>query len=119
MKKETTRKTCLKCGHEFTHRERLQSLYRIFYRMYCKECGTRYSVLPRYRLVFASLIALPVAFGPSLYDYMGWGLWNELIFAILYFGFLSLIGLLVVPILPLKWDPAEVTETSTVEKEGE
>ncbi len=115
MKKEVTRKKCLNCGHEFTYRERLQSSYRLFWRMNCTECGARYSVLVRYRTVFVVLLALPLAFGPSLYDYLGWDVWNVLTFNALYFAMLGSFVLFVIPILPLKWDSAEEADTLSEE----
>jgi CXXC-20-CXXC protein len=116
MKKEVARKTCLNCGHEFTYKERLQSSYRLFWRMYCKECGARYSVQIKYRLIFGLLCGLPVAFGPSLIIFLEWNTEHVLIAELAYLIFLLLPSLFVIPILPLKWDPKEEAETPAAEK---
>lgn len=68
-------------------------------------------------MMFAVLMAVPVAFGPSFYDYMGWDLWSVLTFIMFYAAVLMILILIVMPVLPLKWNPVEVTDTSAVERD--
>lgn len=111
MRNEAIRKTCVKCGHEFTYREKLQSMYRILWRMNCKECGTRYSVLVRYRLAFGLLCVFPIVFGPTLTLFYSWNLESVLIFDLFYFVFLLLLGLFLVLFIPRKLDSVEKEES--------
>lgn len=107
MKKELARKTCLNCGHEFTYRERLQSSYRLFWRMNCTACGTRYSVQMRYRFLFGLLCAIPVAAGPSLGIFAHWNAGPVLLVYLAYFLLLLLPVIFGIPLLPLVRDSAE------------
>jgi hypothetical protein len=57
--------------------------------------------------MFGLMCGLPVAFGPSLILYFEWSLRTVLIAEFIYFAFLLLPSLFVIPLLPLKWDPAK------------
>jgi CXXC-20-CXXC protein len=106
MKNEDrTTKICLNCGHQFTYREKFQSTWRLFWRMKCKECGARYGVLVRYRLLFGLLWALPVAIGPSLIAFYQWNAPGVFFAEGVYFASMLALTLLAVPLMPLKLDP--------------
>lgn len=116
MKKETTRKICLNCGHEFTYREKLQSMYRFWWRMKCKACGMRYNVLMGYRLLFGLLLFVPyLVLHGYILTHMGIAsmLWAS-------FG-LFLVWIVAITfamplITKLKLDPKEETKTPTQEE---
>ena len=119
MKKETTKKTCLNCGHEFTYREKLQSMYRFWWRMKCKTCGMRYNVLMRYRLLFGIILFVPYII------LNGYLLVNAGIEVAPWIAFgLFLVWVLIVPfVMPLfttlKLDPKEEEDTPSAVEERE
>jgi CXXC-20-CXXC protein len=109
MKKEIANKFCLICGHEFSYHERFQSSYRLFWRMDCKGCGTRYSVLDRYQYLFYFVMGLAIFAGPMLMT--EWGAWNVFLAYGIYIVLMSALALLVIPLLPLKLDLAQEQDT--------
>ena len=102
MKDGIANKHCLNCGHEFAKKERLQSAYRFFWRMKCKECGTEYSVQIKYRLLFGLLCALPIVLGPNLVIFFQWSPENALFFQLAYLLVILVPALLLIPRLPVR-----------------
>jgi len=102
MKEGIADKHCLNCGHVFAKKERLQSAYRFFWRMRCKECGTEYSVQMKYRLLFGLLCALPIIAGPNLVIFFQWSAEKAILMQLAYLLFILLPSLLLIPRLPLR-----------------
>jgi len=107
MEKEVTRKTCLECGHEFTYKEKFQSMKRIYGRMNCGVCGTRYKVPNIYRLTFGALLIAPLFISRSnlRYDW-GWDIpWSAIILCYIAVGTLFF---LIPCFTPLQLNPKKV-----------
>ncbi|MBK5261608.1 MAG: hypothetical protein JJE17_03420 [Peptostreptococcaceae bacterium] len=54
-------KECIKCGNQFSYKEKFLSSFPVYKSIVCHVCGTKYQVSVLGRLFFGILIVLPIS----------------------------------------------------------